>query len=130
MDKLLKQAKLKDLIPYVEKYGITVDDLYSVVSNKTKRVLEKIKDLIPEATIFECHKLKACILDLEKAGKINEYVDLKKHVKVEETKELPATKSDQSSLTKSANKSKKTDREQDTITPDKKGYGEFAYEYF
>lgn len=126
MDRLLKQAKLEFLTSSIEFRGITVGDLYDIVKNNMKNSIEKIKVQLPEAKLFDCHKLKATLLDLEKCGKIHELIEIDspKQQKHEVEPYTGLVKKDY--YENSDSKPKSSKREQETITPDKKGYGKCA----
>jgi len=125
MDKLLKQAKLEGLKKYADKHDVKVAELHSVITGNAKKTLEKIRQLIPEAKIFDCHKLKATVLDLEKSGIIYDLIkqDTPKRQKTEII-ELDINKSAKK-LSRSGSKSKSSKKESELITPDKKGYGKY-----
>ena len=72
MDKLFKIAKLDSAFEDVGNSKVTLVDLYSIVSDNKPKAVDRIQKLLPNLKIFDCHRLKAILFDLEKSGKIVE----------------------------------------------------------
>jgi hypothetical protein len=72
MDKLFKIAKLDSAFEDVTNSKVTLVDLYSIVSDNKPKAVDRIQKLLPNLKIFDCHRLKAILFDLEKSGKIVE----------------------------------------------------------
>ena len=72
MDKLFKIAKLDSEFADVGNSKVTLVDLYSIVSDNKPKAVDRIQKLLPNLKIFDCHRLKAILFDLEKSGKIVE----------------------------------------------------------
>lgn len=125
MDKLLKKAKLSPLKAHIDKNEVTVVALHDIVNNNTRKSIEKIRELIPEAKIFDIHKLKAALQDLQKSGEIHDLIEM------DSANAKTHPNADQIGLSKerdiysSAKKSSSGKRVGEIITPDKKSYGKF-----
>ena len=127
MDQLLVRAKLQGLLTRIDIEKVTVERLYSILHNKNVRVIDRFKTIMPEATIFECHKIKACLLDLEKAGELDYLFKIIKKNNSEEDQGVMKKSDESSDITKSATKMKNVSKDNDIITPDKKGYGKYIH---
>jgi hypothetical protein len=72
MEKLLIEAQLQGEIKDIGNLEVTVDDLYQIVIDMKPNVVTRIQELLPELKTFDCHRLKATILDMKKSGKISD----------------------------------------------------------
>lgn len=119
MDEFLKIAKLQSLKNDFEVNGVTIEQLYGIMTSKTQKMVEKFKSLLPEAKLFDCHRLKATLQDIEKSGKIEELI------KTEQAEnESKAQLAEMSLITKKNQLKNISDlKEVEMITPDKKNYG-------
>lgn len=122
MEEFLKLAKLQSLKNDFDKNGVTIEQLYTIMTSNTQKIVEKIKFLLPETKLFDCHRLKATLQDLEKSGKIDDLIK-SEQAEIEAKAELP----EKSSITKKNQLKKISDlNEVEIITPDKKEYGKFS----
>lgn len=107
-----------------EKRGVTVTQIHNIVVGKSRNKLDKLKDLIPEAKIFDLHKIKAAILDLQKSGKIQDLLKSEASAQKAEPKVSKTEDSKEKAIFSSGKKSSSGKREEEIITPDKtKNFG-------
>ena len=66
MEKLLKLAKLEGEIDHFTTVDITVSELNELILENKPRTIDRIQKLLPELKLFDCHRLKATIQDLQK----------------------------------------------------------------
>ena len=120
MEKLLAQAKCTLLWPRIQARGVTVAEISAIATSKARNKLDKLKDLIPEAKIFDLHKIKAAVLDLQKGGKIQDLIQLDALNQKPEPRVHEIEDSKQKSIFSSGKKSSSGKRDKEIITPDKK----------
>lgn len=123
MDEFLKKTKLECLSKHIKQHGVSLAKLYSIVSKNNKKSVMKIKELIPEAQTFDCHKLKLALLDMEKCGRINEYLQIDSERKPADESKSSEDQLKRSTLKNNLSAQKGDKKELEIITPDKKGYG-------
>ena len=66
MERLLKVAKLDTEFTNIEALGVKVKDLNSIILECKPKIVEIFQKLLPELKLFDCHRLKATIQDLQK----------------------------------------------------------------
>ena len=120
MEKLLTQAKCSSLKAKIEMRGVTVAQISNIAIGKMRNKLDKLKDLIPEAKIFDLHKIKAAILDFQKSGKIEDLIKQDASNQKADPKVSKIEESKQKTIFSSGKKSTSGKREEEIITPDKK----------
>lgn len=66
MERLLKIANLETEIPNLETIEVTVKCLSDLILENKPKTIDSIQKLLPNFKLFDCHRLKATIQDLQK----------------------------------------------------------------
>lgn len=66
MERLLKTAKLDTENINFDTIGVTAKELNDLILENMPKTIDRIQKLLPNFKLFDCHRLKATIQDLQK----------------------------------------------------------------
>lgn len=119
MDSVIKEAKLEREFPDINQVGATVADLHAIISDNKQKAIDRIQKLFPSLKIFDCHRLKAALLDMKKSGKIVELMIQEGSVSKEQAQKLEEALRKEGEAAKADNSTSGLKSLPDTITPNK-----------
>jgi len=74
MEQVIKTVHLEKQLSKVENLSEKFNDLCHIVKGSNSRVIDKIQRLLPMLKVFDCHRLKAALQDLKRAGKLQKLI--------------------------------------------------------
>lgn len=122
MEKLLKEAKLEKEFSKIKENGVKVVDLRAIITDSKAKAVDCIQNLLPSLKLFDCHKLKATLQDLQKSGKIMELMVEEGSMEKSEMEKEVNLMRNQKLAANTNSKSRNQGNEVETITPDKRDY--------